>query len=123
MLATSDNFRPDMLPSLALLFAVFACGSAADWTQDIINEEAETFERLTRCALGLANIFEDGSLEACQALLLLSLYEMLTLRKFDKESDWRITAYALTVASSVSDFYLLAERTKSKIITTTDRTS
>ena len=107
MLPTSEDFTKDMLPTLAVMFAVFACGSAGDWTQDLINSEAEMFERLARCALGMHDIFNDSSIECIQTLLLLSIYEMLTFRKFDKESDWRLTAFALTAASSVSILHLV----------------
>lgn len=102
MLATSDEFRENLLAPLALLFGVFACGSAADLTQEMDNPEGETFDRLSRCAVGLCNIFEDGSLEICQTMLQLSVYEMLSCRKFDKEGDWRLTAFGLTIGSSVS---------------------
>lgn len=98
---TTGDFKHSMLPTLALLFSVFACGSAGDWTQDLINPEAETFERLARCTLGLCDVFSEGSMEVIQTLLLLSLYELLTYRKVNQESDWKLTAFGLTMASSV----------------------
>lgn len=95
-------FHEGQLHELALLFALLANGSVADLTQDVINPEAEELEKLARVALGLRSIFTNGSLAACQTLLLLGSYETFTRRKTTSESAGRLQTFGMCIASSVS---------------------
>ena len=97
-----EVFREDQLHDLALCFSLLVIGSVADLTQDAINFEAEELEKLARAALGLRSIFTYGTLEACQALILLGSYETCTRRKMSNESADKLMTFGLCVASSVS---------------------
>lgn len=85
---------------LALLFALFACGAAADLTQGAQNEEAMRYNALSRTALGLQSIFDESSLSACQAVFLLGSFESHVGRG-PTDSPWKLISLALTIASSV----------------------
>ena len=67
-----SSFREEHLHSLGLLYALLATGSVADLTQNVINAEAEDLEKLARCALSMRSIHEYGSMEAAQAMVMLS---------------------------------------------------
>lgn len=95
-------FHEEHLHDLGLLYALFAVGAVADLTQPVINSEAEHLEKLARCALGMRNIYEYGSLSACQAMVILSAYETFTDRKRSEGSAWSLLSCGLQIGLSVS---------------------
>ena len=88
---------------LAVAFAVFACGSAADRTQPQDNDEGRIFYHLSRSALGMNCMVEDISLSTVQALTLMAVYTALCGRKGGVEASWRWTSIAAHAAAGVSD--------------------
>lgn len=86
---------------LALLAAVFACGSMGDLTLETTNEEGELFRQLSRTALSLQSIFEGTSLATVQAVALLGLYEFFSCSSRTLESAWKMQALSFSLASSV----------------------
>lgn len=93
---------------LALLFTVFACGAVADLTQPPDNVEALRFNALSRATLGLYNLFEAGSLSACQAVFLNGSFEVYSGKRASQESAWKMFSLAMCLASSVSGSFLLS---------------
>ena len=87
---------------LALLFAVFAAGSAGDLTQEAHNEEGELFRHLSRSALGLHSIFDGTSMATVQALSLVGAYDFFSASAQTLESAWKTQSLAMCLASSVS---------------------
>lgn len=87
---------------LALLFAVFACGAAADLTQKANNNEARLYYYLSRATLGLASGVCRGCLQAVLTMSLQGLYHLLACPTDDSEEAWRLHSIAMSSATTVS---------------------
>lgn len=91
-------FRTEQLQDLGLLFALLALGAVADLTREVISGEAEDLEKLAKCALGMTSF---GSLSACQAMVMLGRYEVLTDRKENEEAGWALFACGCKIGLAV----------------------
>ena len=93
---------------LGLLFMVFAMGAAADLTLTPSNQEGERYLHLGRAALTLRSVFEEHSLSAVQAIVLLSCYEVVSGRNNclgksnTPDYGWKMMSLAIRLSSSVS---------------------
>lgn len=96
-----ENETGAVVHRLALLAAVFACGSMGDLTLETANEEGELFRQLSRTALSLQSIFEGTSLATVQAVALLGLYEFFSCSSRTLDSAWKMQALSFSLASSV----------------------
>ena len=93
---------------LALLYAVFACGAVADLTQAPDNSEAARYIALSLAVLGLHNVFDAGSLSACQAVSLNGSFKVHSGRRATQGNSWKMLPFAFCLCSSVgAPFYPL----------------
>ncbi|KAI5118223.1 hypothetical protein M0805_000719 [Coniferiporia weirii] len=93
--------RPEQLHDLSLLLAVFACGAVADLTLSPQNTEATRYQQLARAALGLKNVFDGGSLAACQAIFILGSFETYSCRRPSQEVTWKMMSLGVSIAASI----------------------
>lgn len=91
---------------LALLFAILACGAAADLAMPVNNEEAQLYEQLARTGISLRSVFEGTSLESVQTVVLLSSYQFYTCRTLTFEPAWKTMIFGMTLGVSVSAFFV-----------------
>lgn len=87
---------------LALLFAVLACGAAADLALPVQNDEAALYEQLARTAVSLRSVFEGTSLESVQTIILLASYKFYSCRTLTFEPAWKTLIFGMTLGISVS---------------------
>ena len=88
---------------LALLFSVFALGSACDFTQPLMNKEADVYNDMARAALGLHSIIDGTTLSTVQTLTLCFAFDLYSFRTPSLERTWRTFSVASTLAASVSN--------------------
>lgn len=86
---------------LALLFGVFAAGSAGDMTMEPYSAEGELYRQLGRAALSLHSIFDGTSLVTVQALSLIATYDFFSCNTQTLDTAWKLVSMALCLASSV----------------------
>ncbi|KAL5496085.1 hypothetical protein ACEPAH_3178 [Sanghuangporus vaninii] len=87
---------------LALFFMILTGGFLAEGIQNTLtNPEAERYHHLARIALSLNSIFENGSLSACQALILLASYDVQSGRKAAPETSWKLAGIGFIHAISI----------------------
>lgn len=86
---------------LALLFGIFAAGSAGDMTMEPYSAEGELYRQLGRAALGLHSIFEGTSLVTVQALSMIAVYDFFSCNTQTLDTAWKLVSMALCLASSV----------------------
>ncbi|EJD00071.1 uncharacterized protein FOMMEDRAFT_148416 [Fomitiporia mediterranea MF3/22] len=96
-----DRVNDENLHDLALLFVILACGAATDLTQPAVNPEAEKFYHLSRAALGMRSILEHGTFVACQALIIMAIYESKSGRKTSQESSYKLMSIGMLLTSSI----------------------
>ena len=108
----SHNDKSDILAAalehphdLALLLSVFASGAVADLTQAPDNAEGSRYHTLSLVTLGLQNIFEGGSLSACQAIFINGTYEVHCGKRTGQEKSWKMFSLAMSLGNSVSYSY------------------
>lgn len=97
-----DEIAADRPHDLALLFALFAFGAAADLTLPLDNTEAHHYGILARSALSLRNIFNGGSLTGCQAVCMLAVLQFCSGKPAYQEDGWAMLSLGLSLSSSVS---------------------
>ncbi|KII85775.1 hypothetical protein PLICRDRAFT_56260 [Plicaturopsis crispa FD-325 SS-3] len=88
---------------LALMFMVLAIGTLMDERQTSYGIEAEKYYQLARAALFRDSLFDEPTINAVQALYLMSFYLFLADRHgTGSGSRWAIMGLAVKVAQSVS---------------------
>ena len=104
------------LHRLGLLFSILAYGrllkpegSGSEW-------QSNQYYHLARAALCLGRALERGSAEACQALIIISIYAKHNQKKQFQEMEWRITNMALRLAVTVSFLSLIIMTTQYVLI-------
>lgn len=91
--------------TLALSFSLFACGAAADLTQDPQNAEGALYSYLAKAALNAHSVFDYGaSMETVQTLQLISTYDFFSCSSSTLESSWKVMSFGMLLAISVSIF-------------------
>ncbi|OCH91033.1 hypothetical protein OBBRIDRAFT_792742 [Obba rivulosa] len=87
---------------LALLFMVLAVGALMDVTRPPYNTDAEKFHHLSRAALFSAQVFEEPTVVAVQALYLMAFYLFLSERHgTGVGSRWAFMGLAVKLAVSM----------------------
>ncbi|KLO09670.1 hypothetical protein SCHPADRAFT_1000098 [Schizopora paradoxa] len=92
---------------LGLLFMVLAMGAAADLTLTPSNQEGERYRHLGRAALSIKPVFEEHSLSAVQAIVLISCYEIVSGlgRNNGPDYGWKVMSLAMRFSSCMFIYY------------------
>ncbi|EJD06233.1 uncharacterized protein FOMMEDRAFT_119797 [Fomitiporia mediterranea MF3/22] len=98
---THQTFRKLDNHDLALLLVVFACGAACEQYREPKHGDGQQYYRLSRVALGLQPIFARSSLTTVQVLLLMALYDIVSMRKNNLEETWKVVFMAANIAGSI----------------------
>ncbi|OAX41366.1 hypothetical protein K503DRAFT_712687 [Rhizopogon vinicolor AM-OR11-026] len=103
---TPNNGPPSDDPllshKLSLMFMILAIGSLMDIHQPAYNIEAEKYHQLARAALFQSSLFDDPTINAVQALFLMTFYLFLSDRHGSNSgARWAIMGIAIKVAQSI----------------------
>ncbi|KAG6897388.1 hypothetical protein C0992_002051 [Termitomyces sp. T32_za158] len=93
---------PQAAHRLSLLFMVLAIGCLVDTGLPAYNLEAEKYHQLARAALFSSSIFDEPTIQAVQALFLMSFYMFLADRHGNSSgARWAIMGVAIKLGQSI----------------------
>lgn len=93
---------PLLSHKMSLVFMVLAIGTLMDVHQPAYNVEAEKYHQLARAALFQSSLFEDPTINAVQALFLMTFYLFMSDRHGSNSgARWAIMGIAIKVAQSI----------------------
>lgn len=97
---------------IALLLMIFAIGALGDLTLPACNEDAEEFYQLARAVAVTQTLFENPTLAAVQAIILMASYISLSSRYNALDASSSMVALACSLARSVRFHYTLSRSSK-----------